>query len=130
MSLRKFSPLIAVPATTLFFLSILPATALGADDGKSAAAFEGLFLLQIVLLVVFGRLLGELMVRIGQPSIMGQIIGGIILGPSIFGLAFPELQLSLFPSAEAQKSMTDAVGQLGILFLLLLAGMETDLGLA
>ncbi|MEZ2128221.1 cation:proton antiporter [Sinorhizobium sp. CB9] len=114
----------------MVFISISAATALGADDGKSAGSSESLFLLQIVLLVVTGRLLGELMVRIGQPSIMGQIIGGIVLGPSILGLAFPELQRALFPSAEAQKNMTDAVGQLGILFLLLLAGMETDLGLA
>jgi len=85
---------------------------------------------QIIVLVVVGRLLGEAMVRIGQPSIMGQIIGGILLGPSVFGALWPDLQLQLFPDNEAQKSMTDAVAQLGILFLLLLAGMETDLGLA
>ncbi len=95
-----------------------------------AAPSEALFLLQVILLVVAGRLFGELMVRIGQPSIMGQILGGILLGPSVLGLIFPDLQTSLFPSDEAQKSMANAVGQLGILFLLLLAGMETDLGLA
>ncbi|WP_312992009.1 cation:proton antiporter domain-containing protein [Rhizobium populisoli] len=61
---------------------------------------------------------------------MGQIIGGILLGPSVFGLLLPDTQAALFPDAEAQKSMADAVAQLGILFLLLLAGMETDLGLA
>lgn len=91
---------------------------------------EGLFLFQIVLLVVVGRLLGEFMVRIGQPSIMGQIIGGILLGPSVLGALAPGLEAVLFPQIDAQKSMTEAVAQLGILFLLLLAGMETDLGLA
>jgi Kef-type K+ transport system membrane component KefB/nucleotide-binding universal stress UspA family protein len=96
----------------------------------ATAHSEGLFLFQIVLLVVVGRLLGELMVRIGQPSIMGQIIGGILLGPSVLGAIAPGLEASIFPEIDAQKSMTEAVAQLGILFLLLLAGMETDLGLA
>ncbi|WP_412065526.1 cation:proton antiporter [Rhizobium sp. SYY.PMSO] len=114
-----------------FILSLsIAQTAFAAEGQKASHPSEGLFLVQIVLLVVSGRLLGELMVRIGQPSIMGQIIAGIILGPSLLGLAFPHVQASLFPSNEAQKSMADAVGQLGILFLLLLAGMETDLGLA
>ncbi|NTJ68261.1 universal stress protein [Agrobacterium rhizogenes] len=105
-------------------------TAFAAEGQKAGHPSEGLFLVQIILLVVSGRLLGELMVRIGQPSIMGQIIAGIILGPSLLGLIFPGVQASIFPSNEAQKSMADAIGQLGILFLLLLAGMETDLGLA
>ncbi|MDW5318475.1 cation:proton antiporter [Rhizobium sp. PL01] len=83
-----------------------------------------------MVLVVVGRLVGEAMVRIGQPSIMGQIIGGLLLGPSVFGLLLPDAQATLFPSLDTQKAMTDAVAQLGILFLLLLAGMETDLALA
>lgn len=104
--------------------------ALAAAAQKPPEPSEALFLVQIILLVVGGRLVGELMVRIGQPSIMGQIIAGILLGPSVLGLIFPHIQTSLFPSNPAQKSMSNAVGQLGILFLLLLAGMETDLGLA
>lgn len=96
----------------------------------AAAHSEALFLFQIVLLVVVGRLFGELMVRIGQPSIMGQIIGGILLGPSVLGYFAPGVEAAIFPQVDAQKSMTEAVAQLGILFLLLLAGMETDLGLA
>lgn len=96
----------------------------------AAAHSEALFLFQIVLLVVVGRLFGEMMVRIGQPSIMGQIIGGILLGPSVLGYFAPGVEAAIFPQVDAQKSMTEAVAQLGILFLLLLAGMETDLGLA
>ncbi len=122
------SALIILIAFTLL-LSIAQ-SAFAAEGQKAGHPSEGLFLIQIILLVVSGRLLGELMVRIGQPSIMGQIIAGIILGPSLFGLIFPHAQASLFPSEGAQKSMTNAIGQLGILFLLLLAGMETDLGLA
>lgn len=110
------------------FLSITPSFAAATE--KSAGPSESLFLLQIVIFVVLGRLLGEAMVRIGQPSIMGQIIAGLLLGPSLLGIIWPAAQTQLFPDSEAQKSMTDAVAQIGVLFLLLLAGMETDIALA
>ena len=89
----------------------------------SLAIFFG----QIVALIVCGRLVGELMERIRQPAVMGQLIGGMLLGPSVFGALFPTLQHALFPDAAGQKAMLDAVSQLGILLLLLLTGMETDL---
>src|SRR6202011_5079222 len=56
-----------------------------------------------------------------------QLIAGIMLGPSVLGALWPELQHSLFPTGPDQKAMIDAVSQLGILMLLLLTGMETDL---
>ena len=89
----------------------------------SLAIFFG----EIVALIVVGRLVGELMERIGQPAVMGQLIGGMLLGPSVFGALLPGLQHALFPAAAGQKAMLDAVSQLGILLLLLLTGMETDL---
>ncbi|TXI00420.1 MAG: potassium transporter [Rhizobium sp.] len=128
--LKSFPSIVLIILIAVTLSLPIAHAAFAAEGQKGSHPSEGLFLVQIVLLVVSGRLLGELMVRIGQPSIMGQIIAGIILGPSLFGLVFPHAQASLFPSNEAQKSMADAVGQLGILFLLLLAGMETDLGLA
>src|SRR3954464_310068 len=73
--------------------------------------------------------MGEAMQRIGQPAVMGQLLAGLLLGPSILGALWPEAQQALFPSSREQKSMIDAVSQLGILMLLLLTGMETDLGL-
>jgi Kef-type K+ transport system membrane component KefB/nucleotide-binding universal stress UspA family protein len=107
----------------------MPDAAFCAEQGKESVS-ESLFIIQIVVLVVAGRLFGEIMVRMGQPSIMGQLIAGICLGPSVLGAIWPEAHSYLFPEHEAQKAMTDAVGQIGILLLLLLAGMETDLGLA
>jgi Kef-type K+ transport system membrane component KefB/nucleotide-binding universal stress UspA family protein len=89
----------------------------------SLAIFFG----QIVALVVCGRLVGELMERMGQPAVMGQLIGGMLLGPSVLGAFFPGLQHTLFPDQPSQRAMLDAVSQLGILLLLLLTGMETDL---
>src|SRR5580704_6827262 len=93
------------------------------------APSEALFLAQIVLLLLVGRLMGEAMQRIGQPAVMGQLIAGILLGPSVFGAIWPEAQRAVFAANPQQQSMIDAVSQLGILMLLLLTGMETDLRL-
>ena len=91
--------------------------------GASAAVF----LSQIVVLLVVGRLLGELLSRWGQPPIMGQLLAGVVLGPSVLGLLSPAAELALFPHAPPQRAMLDSVAQLGILLLLLVTGMETDL---
>src|SRR5205823_6999318 len=74
-------------------------------------------------------LLGEIMNRIGQPSVMGMLLGGIMLGPSVLGVPWPDLQHAVFPRTAEQKAMLDGVSQYGILLLLLLTGMETDLKL-
>ena len=104
-------------------------SAVGAADGMPPQPSEVVFLAQVVLLLACGRLLGEAMLRIGQPQVMGQLIAGILLGPSVLGAALPDLQGALFPRSPEQKGMIDAVSQLGILMLLLLTGMQTDLSL-
>ena len=100
-----------------------------AAEGAKTGASEVIFLVQLVALMLVGRLLGELMNRIGQPSVMGMLLGGIVLGPSVLGVVWPDLQHAMFPSAPEQKAMLDGVAQFGILLLLLLTGMETDLKL-
>jgi Kef-type K+ transport system membrane component KefB/nucleotide-binding universal stress UspA family protein len=95
----------------------------------SSGASEVVFLAQVVLLLLVGRLLGEAMQRLGQPAVIGQLLAGILLGPSVFGMIWPEAQHAIFPANGAQKSMIDGVSQLGILMLLLLTGMEIDLRL-
>ncbi|MEP9374898.1 cation:proton antiporter [Mesorhizobium sp. KR1-2] len=86
-------------------------------------------MLELILLLVVGRGLGEIFQRFDQPAIVGQLIGGILLGPTLFGWLWPSLQHGIFPSNPAQKSMIEAVSQLGILLLLMLTGMEIDLKL-
>lgn len=88
-----------------------------------------IFFAQVVLLVVVGRLLGEWMQRIRQPAVIGQLLAGIILGPSLFGALWPTGQQLIFPTASADRQMLNAVSELGVLMLLLLTGMETDLAL-
>jgi Kef-type K+ transport system membrane component KefB/nucleotide-binding universal stress UspA family protein len=93
------------------------------------APSELLFVAQIAVLMLVGRLLGEAMLRIKQPAVMGQLVAGLVLGPSLLGAVFPDFQHALFPNAPEQKAMLEAVAQFGILLLLLLTGMETDLKL-
>src|SRR5262247_1920633 len=100
-----------------------------AAEGAKKGASEVIFLVQLVALMLVGRLLGELMNRIGQPSVMGMLLGGIVLGPTVLGVIWPALQHAIFPSAPEQKAMLDGLAQFGILLLLLLTGMETDLKL-
>src|SRR6478752_6572160 len=100
-----------------------------AAEGGQSGSSEVVFLAQLVTLMVVGRLLGEAMNRIGQPSVMGMLLGGIMLGPSVLGALWPELQHALFPRTPEQKAMLDGISQFGILLLLLLTGMETDLKL-
>src|SRR6266478_5776510 len=109
-------------------LALSTAASLAADTGKSGAS-EVVFLAQLVTLMLVGRLLGEAMNRIGQPSVMGMLLGGIMLGPSVLGALWPDLQHALFPRTLEQKAMLDGISQFGILLLLLLTGMETDLKL-
>ena len=107
--------------------AVLGATPALAAEGTGSS--EAVFLAELIALILVGRLLGEAMQRIGQPSVMGQLLAGILLGPSLFGWLWPEAQHWLFPAAKEQKSMIDAISQFGILLLLLLTGMETDLAL-
>jgi len=114
------------------WLSALPALLTGpawAAEGAGKSASEAIFIGQIVVLMVVGRLLGEAMLRLRQPAVMGQLIAGLLLGPSLFGLLLPDAQHALFPKNPEQKAMIDAISQFGILLLLLLTGMETDLKL-
>jgi len=115
-------------ALALGFLLILLPGGSAAATGEGAPS-EAIFLADLVVLMAAGRLLGEAMLRIGQPSIMGQLLAGMLLGPSVLGWLWPDLAHLLFPAAKEQKSMVDAISQFGILLLLLLTGMETDLAL-
>ncbi len=56
-----------------------------AGDNPAGHASETIFILQIILLIAVGRGLGEVMQRFGQPSVMGELLAGLVLGPSIFG---------------------------------------------
>jgi Kef-type K+ transport system membrane component KefB/nucleotide-binding universal stress UspA family protein len=111
-------------------IALLSTTTVAHAAGEPATRpSEFLLLVQIALLIAVGRGLGEVMQRIGQPSVMGELLCGLLLGPSLFGWLWPEAQHAIFPSSPEQKALLDGIAQFGILLLLLLTGMETDLRL-
>ncbi|MCW3474952.1 cation:proton antiporter domain-containing protein [Limobrevibacterium gyesilva] len=129
MSLRKSIKSFSGASLGSSFVVVIVAPATLAANEAHRQPSEVLFVTQIVLLLIVGRLLGEGMQRLGQPAIMGQLLAGILLGPSALGALLPDVQHAIFPMTGEQKGMLDAVSQLGILMLLLLTGMETDLAL-
>jgi Kef-type K+ transport system membrane component KefB len=121
---REFSRALVL---ALLLLSLSANCVYAAEGTKTP--IEVTFLVELFTLVVAGRLLGEAMNRIGQPSVMGPLLAGILLGPSALGWVWPDLQHWIFPAAKEPGSMINAISQFGILLLLLLTGMETDLKL-
>src|SRR5262249_26335838 len=63
------------------------------------------FIAELILLLLVGRMLGEVMSRFGQPAIFGQLLAGVLLGPSIFGALLPQARHVIFPDTPALKSM-------------------------
>jgi len=90
----------------------------------------GVFLIQVLLLLVLARALGELLRRVGQPPLVGEIAIGLLLGPTLLGRAWPELQQLVFPPDPIQRSMLETVSWFGVLFLLLETGLEVDVSAA
>lgn len=87
------------------------------------------FLVQIVLLLVTARLLGQLCRRFGQPAVVGELAAGVLLGPSVLGSVAPGVFDWIFPPGAMQSGMLFAVGWLGVILLLVVTGFETDLAL-
>jgi Kef-type K+ transport system membrane component KefB/mannitol/fructose-specific phosphotransferase system IIA component (Ntr-type) len=73
------------------------------------------------------KLAAELMQKIGQPPILGEISVGIFLGPTVLGHYRPHLYEALFPTTGPMPIVLDTVTTLGVVFFLLTAGMEIDL---
>ncbi|MGW0392265.1 cation:proton antiporter [Streptomyces sp. NPDC003042] len=88
-----------------------------------------LFLLQAGVLLALASALGALAVRWRMPALVGELTAGVLLGPSVLGALAPALSGRLFPRDAEQLHLLDAVGLLGVLFLVALAGTQVDLGL-
>lgn len=86
-----------------------------------------IFLLSLGLLLGAARILGEIAQRLRQPDVLGEILAGVILGPTIFGRVAPELFNMLFPSQGANAVALDAISNLAIVLFLMVAGIEVDL---
>jgi Kef-type K+ transport system membrane component KefB len=87
-----------------------------------------LVLAEIVVLVVAARVGGEIASRLGIPTVVGELVMGILLGPSLFGLLWPGGFHALFPAEKVQREFLELIGWIGVIFLVISAGMETRLG--
>jgi len=86
-----------------------------------------ILILQILSIILIARLFGWLMNRIGQPTVIGEIIAGIFLGPSLLGLVFPQLSNFLFPPESLVH--LQFLSQIGLILFMFIIGMELDVGI-
>lgn len=85
------------------------------------------FFLSLAVLIGSARILGEVAEKFKQPAILGELMAGIILGPSVLGQIAPEFNAALFPSEGPVYLGIQFMSSLAIALFLLLAGMEIDL---
>ncbi len=84
-------------------------------------------LLALAALLAAARLFGEAMKRLNQPAVLGEILAGVVLGPTVLGAVLPGLQTALFPMQGNIAIALDGLTTLAIVLFLLVAGMEVDL---
>jgi Kef-type K+ transport system membrane component KefB len=84
-----------------------------------------LLLAQIITIIIVARLLGWVCKKIGQPTVIGEIAAGIILGPSFVGMYFPEFSATLFPIQSLGN--LQFLSQIGLILFMFMVGMELDL---
>lgn len=86
----------------------------------------GLFLLQLLVLLLVAKGAGALVRRVGQPAVIGEMAAGLMMGPLVLGSLLPALHGALFPASSL--GALGLLSQLGVLMFLLVAGAELDLG--
>ena len=84
-----------------------------------------ILLLQLVVIIIAARIFGSLFRYIGQPRVMGEIIAGIVLGPSLLGLIWPQAMNFLFPTNSLEPLRL--LSQIGVALFMFVVGMELDL---
>jgi Kef-type K+ transport system membrane component KefB len=83
-------------------------------------------LLQLGIMLIAGRMMAEVARKLKQPAVVGEIIAGILLGPTILGMISPESFEMIFPSTESSLVL-DGFVQVAVVMLLFIAGLEVDL---
>lgn len=86
-------------------------------------------LLQLSIILIAGRVLAEAARKLNQPAVVGEIVAGILLGPTIFGLFAPLQFELLFPTVGSSALVLDGFVQVAVILLLFIAGLEVELHL-
>lgn len=85
------------------------------------------FLLGLAMLLAGAHAFGEIARRLGQPVVIGEMVAGLLLGPTFFGWLLPDAQQWLFPHSGAAATALDGIVILAVTLLLMVAGIEVDL---
>ncbi len=91
---------------------------------RSGEETFGRLMLAIAAVILAARVMGLLLGRLGQPQVMGEVLAGILLGPTLLGAIAPEVKDYLFPPDIVP--LIAAAAQIGLAFYLFLVGMELD----
>src|SRR5512138_2145768 len=84
-------------------------------------------LVQFAVLLGTARLLGAIARRLGQPSVMGEVIAGVLLGPTVLGHLLPAVGAGIFAKEAQQGGLLDLLSWIGMILLMLRTGIDTDL---
>ncbi|MEU7717512.1 cation:proton antiporter domain-containing protein [Streptomyces tibetensis] len=118
--------LVVLPTAAAVALLVGLAEPRQAEAAATVSAPSRLLPALVVILVVV-RLVGAALRRLGQPAVVGEIVAGITLGPSVLGLFLPDVQQALFPASILPS--LDTLAQLGVVLFMFLVGMELPLDL-
>ena len=94
-------------------------------EAHSVAEITAYVFLDLAVIIVIARLMGRLAVKVGQPAVMGEIIAGILLGPTLLGALPGDLDTALFPPDV--RPFLNVLAQLGLVLFMFLVGLEVDL---
>ena len=86
-------------------------------------------LLAVATLLTVARVLGEVARRFHQPAVLGEILAGVLLGPTVLGSVSPDLFATLFPAGGTSMTVLDGMSKIAIVLFLLVAGIEVDLSI-
>ncbi|AYB31132.1 cation:proton antiporter [Chryseolinea soli] len=95
--------------------------------GKLGHADVVHLLVQLSIMLVMGRLFAEVFRKLNQPAVVGEIIAGILLGPTVLGMIQPEWFEALYPQNAAAGIVLTGFVQVAVIMLLFIAGLEVDL---
>jgi len=102
-----------------------PSTVLMQDILEAFKHPLAIFILQLILILSASQLCGYLFKKIGQPTVMGEIIAGILLGPSLMGTLFPQFSAFVFPVSSMGN--LQMLSQVGLILFMFVIGMELDI---
>jgi Kef-type K+ transport system membrane component KefB len=101
-----------------------PAPVPGAPAPPAPPAHLADVLLALVVVIIAARAVGALFRRLGQPPVIGEVVAGIVLGPSLLGRAAPAVSAAVFPAAVLP--MLGLLSQLGVILFMFLVGLQLD----